>query len=145
MNNNLCKELVHAEIVRMGYWLGVKQEGTLLMLMQTEITKLFDPDKLNKGEKLADICNRIFDYCGKYKIDLSELPEIDNCSLWDMCKCLTDEMECYRCDMKSMRFENIKKLLSMCYMYAKENNIDIDYEWNRKYEILKKMKKERKV
>lgn len=130
----------HNKIKKLGYWKKPRETGTLLMLMITEITKLFDPDKLNKPEKLADLALRIYDYCGYNQISLEEMPEVEECGLWDMAAQLTNEMESYRVGFNS-NGQYIKACLSMAYKYASINNIDLDREIIRKSGMLDQIKK----
>lgn len=139
-DRNKFAKIHHEKIKVLGYWDKPKELGTLLMLMVTEITKLFDEGKLNKPEKLADIALRIYDYCGYYKIDLDKLPEVDGCGLWDMTATLTNELESYRVGFDSKGLY-IKQCLNMTYKYAELNNVDLDKEIIRKSNMLHQIRK----
>lgn len=141
-NCNDFKEKHHNKIKKLGYWSNPREIGTLLMLMVTEISKLYDIEKLNKSEKLADIALRIYDYCGYYNIDLAQLPTVSECSFLSMIKCITNEMESYRADI-DLQGKYIKECLSMCYLYALENNISLESELMRKFEMLDFIKKKK--
>ena len=141
-HNKFAKEH-HAKIVSLGYWQVERAIGTLLMLMVTELSKLFDPGKLNRPEKLADLALRIYDYCGRYNINLDELPEVSECDLWSMLAELTNEMEAFRADIESSG-RYTKNCLAMVYKYANENNIDLERELLSKSAILDKIKRKLK-
>lgn len=132
----------HKDIVKMGYWDEPANIGVLLMLITTEITKLFDEAKLNKPEKLADVALRLYDFAGNYGVDLSELPVVDDCGIWDMMNTLTCEMEAYRVDMDT-NYRYIKECLAMCYQYADQNDINLEFEIDRKRDMLKLLTKKK--
>lgn len=134
-NHNEFAREHHKRIIDKGYWKDPKELGTLLMLVVTEITKLFDKDRLNKSEKLADIALRLYDLCGYYKIDLTELPHVKSCTLYDMLSMLTNELEATRVSMPT-NWIYLKRCLSMTWFYASLNRIDLEKELNRKSEIL---------
>ena len=142
ISHNDISEEHHIKIIEMGYWQDPPHIATLLMLIATEIVKLFDEDRLNKPEKLADITLRLYDLCGYYKINLNELPTADKYSLWHMMKCLTNELEAYRVGMNT-EYKYIRECISMCYAYAWQNKIDLIYEIQRKREIINYMTKKR--
>lgn len=139
-DKNKFAEMHHSKIKELGYWNRPRETGTLLMLMVTEITKLFDKNKLNKPEKLADLALRIYDYCGYHQIDLTDLPGITSCSLWDMVSVLTNELESYRAGFNSQGLY-VKQCLSMAYKYAETNSINLDEEITKKYNMLDQVKK----
>lgn len=132
----------HKKIVDKGYWAEPKEIGTLLMLVVTEITKMHDPERLNKSEKLADVSLRLYDLCGYYNIDLREIPLVEECSLYSMLSMLTNELEAQRVNINT-KWIYLKRCLSMAYMYASENNIDLESELYRKSEILMGMKRKK--
>lgn len=139
MNHNEFALIHHNKITVMGYWKKDRALGELLMLMVTEITKLFNEGKLNKPEKVADVALRIYDFCGKYKVDLTELPVVETYGLWDMINQLTNELEAYRAGFNH-RGQYVKTCLAMCYKYAEQNNIDLIFELQRKSRMLDHVK-----
>lgn len=132
ISKNEFAEMHHNKIKKLGYWKTKRETGTLFMLMITEITKLFDEDKLNKPEKLSDLALRIYDYCGYTMIDLNQLPKVTQYSLWFMTSRLTNEMEAFRVGFNT-NGSYIRELLSSCYLYALKNNINLDNEILRKF------------
>ena len=142
MNHNEFALVHHKKIVEKGYWEEPKEIGTLLMLVVTELVKLYDEDRINTPEKLADVALRIYDLCGYYKVDLESLPSVDSCSLHSMLSMLTNELEAQRVSIDT-KWVYLKRCLSMCYLYAKENNIDLEQELERKSEILLHMSRKK--
>lgn len=132
----------HQQIVNKGYWDSPKEIGTLLMLVISEIIKLFDEDRINHSEKLADVALRIYDLCGYYKIELDELPVVTECSLYSMIAMLTNELEAQRVDINT-KWVYLKRCLSMTYLFAEKHQIDLPQEIVRKSEILKNMNKKK--
>lgn len=52
-----------------------RENGTLLMLIVGEVAEAMEADRRNEGseriaEELADVCIRIFDFCGLKGLDL---------------------------------------------------------------------------
>lgn len=140
LNKNEFSKIHHEKIKELGYWDTPREIGTLLMLMVTEIAKLFDQNRLNKSEKLADLALRIYDYSYYNSIDLSILPEIDGCDLLDMITTLTNELESFRVGL-DLNGIYIKQCLSMAYKYAEKNNINLEDEMIKKHNILHKIRK----
>lgn len=138
---NSFRDKHHNKIKELGYWDTPREKGTLLMLMVTEIAKLMDNDRMNKSEKLADLALRIFDYCGYYGIDMSDLPAISKCQLKDMVIELANELESDRVGMEVVFGDGIKNCLSMAYEYARERRVDLSFEIMKKYKILENIKK----
>jgi NTP pyrophosphatase (non-canonical NTP hydrolase) len=130
----------HQKIKDRGYWDTPREMGTLLMLMVTEISKLFDETRVNRNEKVADLALRIYDYCAYYNIDLTDLPEVDNCDLLHMVSALTNELEVYRAELKFAGVF-VKQCLSMAYRYADQYGIDLEEEMIKKSAILNQVKK----
>ena len=142
MNHNEIAREHHMVIVDMGYWNNPTHMGVLLMLVVTEVSKLFDEAKLNKPEKLADVALRLYDMSCYHNVDLSELPTVEECDIWNMINCLTCEMEAYRVHIKT-EGRYIKQCLSMCYLYANLNGICLINEIKRKQNMIKLMSKKR--
>lgn len=142
---NKFAKIHHKRVIMKGYWREHREVGTLLMLIVTEISKLMDEYRLNKGEKLADISLRVLDLTAKYnyKINLGSL-EISkltfNCSEHSMIQDVSDSMEIYRKNGKLDCFP-LTILLRRCYAYAFENDIDLDKEMIRKSRMLFEIKK----
>lgn len=141
-NHNKFANQHHAKIIAKGYWENPKEIGTLLMLVVTEISKLFDVNRVNKSEKLADASLRLYDLLAFYNVDLTELPQVKTCSLHDMISMLTNELEADRVGIQTKKVY-LKQCLSMMWLYAKENNIDLEEELLRKSEILMYMGKKK--
>ena len=142
INHNKFANQHHAKIIAKGYWEKPKEIGILFMLIVTEISKLFDESRINKGEKLADASLRLYDLLAYYNVDLTELPQVDSCSMHDMVSMLTNELEADRVGIQTKKVY-LKQCLSMMWLYAKENNIDLEQELLRKSEILTYMNKKK--
>jgi len=140
-DKNAFRDMHHNKIRSLGYWDAPREKGTLLMLMVTEIAKLSDSSRLNKAEKLADLALRVYDYCGYYKIDLSDLPPIDEGSTTNMVIELSGELEADRVGMGKMFGSGVKKVLAMAYGYAEYYGIDLSGEMLKKFKILDDIKK----
>lgn len=78
---NELAEDIHAANVRAGWWDNPREDGTLMMLMVSEIVEAMEgvrkdlmDDKLPhhkmRDAELADAIIRILDYCGHYGIDI---------------------------------------------------------------------------
>lgn len=132
----------HNRIKSKGYWDEPQQFGTLLMLIVTEMVKLFDSDRSNTSEKLADTALRLYDLLAYYNVDLSILPEVDDFSLHSMVTCLTNELEAQRVNIDT-KFVYLKRCLSMCYLFANKNNINLELELERKTSIMMYMPKKK--
>lgn len=132
----------HNRIKSKGYWDEPQQFGTLLMLIVTEITKLFDCERTNTAEKLADTSLRLYDLLAYHNVNLDVLPEVEDCSLHSMLTCLTNELEAQRCGINT-KFVYLKQCLNMCFMYANINNINLELELERKTSIMMNMPKKK--
>lgn len=135
INHNEFATNHHELIIKLGYWDNPKELGTVLMLIVTEISKLFDEMRLNRGEKLADVALRLYDLLAYYNVDLTDLPDVETCNLHGMISMLTNEMEANRSGIKT-NYIFLKKCLSMVWKYAEENDIDLMYELIRKSDII---------
>lgn len=140
-HNKFAKEH-HNRIIEKGYWDNPQQFGTLLMLIITEMVKLFDDERSNNPEKLADTTLRLYDLLAYHKVDLSVLPEVSDCSLHSMISCLTNELEAERVNINT-RFIYLKRCLSMCYLFAQQNDINLLAELERKTSIMMYMPKKK--
>ena len=142
---NKFAKIHHRRVVMKGYWREQREIGTLLMLIVTEISKLTNEYRVNKGEKLADVSLRILDLMTKYnyKISLENL-EVSkltfNCSEHSMIQDVSDTMELYRQNGKLDCFP-LSVLLRRWYAYAFENEIDLDKEMIRKSRMIFEIKK----
>lgn len=135
INHNEFATNHHELIIKLGYWDNPKELGTVLMLIVTEISKLFDEMRLNRGEKLADVALRLYDLLAYYNVDLTDLPDVESWDMYSMISMLTNEMEAGRSGIKT-RYIFLKKCLSMAWKYAEENDIDLMYELIRKSDII---------
>ena len=135
INHNQFASSHHDLIVKLGYWDNPKELGTVLMLVVTEISKLFDEDRINRDEKLADVALRLYDLLAYYNVDLSYLPEVESWDMHSMISMLTNEMEASRVNIKT-RYIFLKKCLVMTWKYAEEYGIDLEYELYRKSKML---------
>lgn len=73
MINQLCKEAF--KTAQSKGWHDEKREnGTMFALMHSEVSEALEADRLgeeeNVVEELADVCIRIFDFCGMNEYDL---------------------------------------------------------------------------
>lgn len=135
INHNEFSRYHHQNIIRLGYWTEPRELGTLLMLIVTEVSKLFDENRLNRSEKLADVSLRLYDLLSFYNIDLSVLPDVDSCSYNDMINMLVNELEAERSGIHTNHVY-LKQCLSMVWLYAKNNNIDLESEIIRKSQMI---------
>lgn len=66
----------HEIAVSKGWWDADRNDGELIALMHSELSEALEAlrkgDNSNLAEELADCCIRIFDYCGKRKINLEK-------------------------------------------------------------------------
>ena len=139
---------IHNRMKQFGYYDKERERGTILLLIVTEIIKLYDENKLNRIEKVVDIAMRLFDYCGHNNIKFNNKSMVYTpYSLDKMIECITNEYESHRSDIKTNNYY-IKKCLYMCYSFAKDNNIDLNKEIIiklKKLDKIYKMKKLRKI
>ncbi|MCX5704702.1 MAG: hypothetical protein NTZ92_01370 [Candidatus Omnitrophica bacterium] len=74
--NKLIKEC-HSIARGKGWWKDERNDGELIALMHSELSEALEAmrnhgTKDNVAEELADVCIRIFDFCGARNIDLEE-------------------------------------------------------------------------
>ena len=60
-----------------GWWDKSREDGTCIALMHSELSEALEEmrganNKNAIGMELGDVCIRIFDYCGRNKIDLED-------------------------------------------------------------------------
>lgn len=70
-------DICYATAKEKGWWDKPRSDGELIALMHSELSEALEAMRNSHGkdaiaEELADCCIRIFDYCGKNKIDLEE-------------------------------------------------------------------------
>lgn len=130
---------IHSRMKSFGFYKKERELGTILLLIVTEMVKLYDDNKLNKAEKLADITMRLYDYCGYKNIKINNLEYVDY-DLHKMVNCITNEFEGYRADIETKHCYIIQ-CLEMCYSYAKDNNINLNKEIMIKLCKLKKIRR----
>jgi NTP pyrophosphatase (non-canonical NTP hydrolase) len=71
--NNYCTEALRTAIEK-GWHDKPREFGTYVALMHSELSEALEADRRNEGidrvsEELADVCIRIFDWCGLMGID----------------------------------------------------------------------------
>jgi len=74
--NKLIKEC-HSIAREKGWWKDERNDGELIALMHSELSEALEAlrnhgTRDNVAEELADVCIRIFDFCGARNIDLEE-------------------------------------------------------------------------
>ena len=78
---NCCISLLVKECYKIakskGWWDRKRNDAELIALMHSELSEALEAlrhggRKSDVAEELADCCIRIFDYCGRKKIDLEE-------------------------------------------------------------------------
>lgn len=134
---------IHRKMKYFGFYNIEKEEGTILMLMITEIVKLFDMNKVNRDEKVVDIAMRLYDYCGYKGIKINKIEYVEY-DLYKMTECISNQFEGYRSNVDTNYFY-IKECLNMCYSYAKDHNIDLEKQLFIKLVKLNKIKRMKKL
>lgn len=138
---NRKSQYIHNKMVKRGYYNPSREDGTILMLMITELTKLYNPFTLNKNEKLADLTMRLHDYCGYKNIKVSNSDTYNgDCSLHEFIRLLTNEFEGIRSDIET-NHTYIKDALLLCYKFAELNDFNLDRDIIIKCKKLNKVKK----
>lgn len=75
--NDLCKEAFETALLK-GWHDKPREFGTYIALMHSELSEALEADRRLEGidrvsEELADVCIRIFDWCGLMGIDLDKV------------------------------------------------------------------------
>ncbi|MGL5752615.1 MAG: hypothetical protein ACRCXT_18910 [Paraclostridium sp.] len=120
---NRLSNYIHRKMKSFGFYNTIREDGTILMLVVTEISKLDEDNRLNKDEKLIDIVMRLYDYCGYKNIKINKLEYHENSKCSDMIQCIVNEFESLRVDNNNGTY--IKMCLELCYSYAYDNDINV--------------------